>query len=55
MVLHVVIFSNGMGFSRFDNVFGLALPSSDNLDEMASHRLVMVDFQIDSKLSEVYL
>ena len=55
MVLHVVIFYHGIGFARCDNVFSLALPFPDSLDEMGSHTLVELDCQMDSKLSEVDL
>ena len=53
MVLHVVVLCHGMGFSRCDSVFSLALQFLDNLDEMGSHILDEMDFQMDSKLSEV--
>jgi len=36
MGLHVVIFYHGMGFSRCDNIFSLALPFPNIFDEMGS-------------------
>ena len=55
MVLHVVIFCHGMGFSKCDSVFSLALPFPNSLDEMGSHTLVELDCRMDSKLSEMDL
>ena len=55
MVLHVVIFCHGMGFSRCDSVFNLPFPFSDSLDEMGFHVWIELDFHMDSKLSEVDL
>ena len=53
MVLYVVVFYHGMGFSRCDNVFSLALPFPHRLDEMGSHTSVELDYRMDSKLSGV--
>ena len=36
MGLHVFLFYHGMGFSRCDNIFNLALPFPDSFDEMGS-------------------
>ena len=44
MVLHVVLFCHGMGFSKCDSFFNLALPFPDNIDVMGSHVLVELDF-----------
>ena len=55
MVLHVVVFYHGMGFSRCDSVFGLALPIPNSLDEMGSHTSIELDCRMDSKLSGVDL
>jgi len=55
MVLHVVAFFHGIGFTRCDIIFSLAFPFPDNLDEMGYHTSVQLDFQMNSRLSEVYL
>ena len=46
MVLRVVICYLGMGFSRCDSVFSLALPFLYSFDEMGSHTLVDMDDRI---------
>ena len=53
MVLHVVVFCHGMGFSKCDSVFSLSFSFLDGLDEMGSHTSVELDCRMDSKLSGV--
>ena len=48
-------FGHGMGFTRCDSVFSLALPFLDSLDKMGSHTSVELDCRADSKLSGVDL
>ena len=55
MVLHMVLFSLGMGFSMCDNVFSLAFPFPDSLGVMGSLVLVELDYRMYSNLSEVDL
>jgi len=55
MVLHVVIFYYGMGFSRCDSVFSLAFPFPDSDGVMQFSCLGELDCQMDLKLSEVDL
>ena len=55
MVLHVIVFCLGMGFSRCDNVFSLAFPFLDSHGVLELSCLVQLDFRIDLKLSEVDL
>ena len=50
-----VISCHDMGFSTCYNIFSLAFPFTDNLDEMGSHTSVELDCQMDSKLSGVDL
>jgi len=51
----VVVFCYGMGFSRCDSVFSLALPFPYSLDEIGSHTSVELYYRMDSKLSGVDL
>ena len=55
MVLHVVVFCHGMGFSMCESFFRLAFPFLDSLDEMGSHTMVELDCQMESNLSGVDL
>ena len=55
MVLHVVFFCDGMGFSRCDNVLCLVLQFLDSLDGVGFNTLVELDCWMDSMVSEVDL
>ena len=55
MSFHLVLFYHGIGFSRCNNVFSLALRFPDSHSVMGYHVLVKLDCQMDSKLSEIAL